>query len=178
MELTMNNWVDEWVSVNDPHSNLELLSLNCSPSPPPSLPWEVCGAAWGQKGQGAAGPACSSVFLEDEGEPCPALIGILGTLSVWPTPVSLCPNGMCLPFLSLGNKAWRGALRKCPLGLDVNFGHTRVHRAWGRGLGGKPETDKQFFVSWLIYLGFETGSPLPPGSLQLYLCPLTELDSA
>lgn len=65
-------------------------------------------------------------------------------------------------------------MRKCPLGLDVNFGHIRVHRVWG--VGGKEETDKQFFVSWLIYLGFETGPPLLPGSLQLYLCPLRELD--
>lgn len=58
------------------------------------------------------------------------------------------------------------------------WSHTCAQGMGVGGLGGKEETDKQFFVSWLIYLGFETGSSLPPGSLQLYLCPLTELDSA
>lgn len=48
----------------------------------------------------------------------------------------------------------------------------------GRGGEMRRQTDKQLFVFWLIYLGFETGATLLPGSLQLYPCPLTKLDLA
>lgn len=82
---------------------------------------------------------------------CPALTGILGDIVGVTPPIQilLCPNGVCLPLLGFGNRAWRGALRKCPLGLACKLWSRRC--AHGAG-GGNEETDGQTALRFLAHL--------------------------